>query len=1474
MAVNRIYGAISITNNPTGLTTNPENGSLKGISKDIISDGDMAVVRDITGESIHFYTYDESSSAMDDNVKVVKPEGGSVGRWLVTSPKYFAENIIVDSDKMVLVNKIAPNGSNLVLSYNGTSIDLSIGSSNITITKPLITDKQITSTVVDGTPAFIISSSTMIPNLRAEYIGNTLHSNVWTKDASIAVTGVPVLDGTLDSITSITNARHLTTKDYVDNKISIVNSSFTKVHNNLTGLTTGDPHTQYMLVDGSRPFNNNINFPRVSTDLVNPINTYDLVHKKYVDDRITLISQGDLFVTVDGSSIVTAPILYDGAVDFSALDAQDQAFASVDYVKQSFINHNTGITHTEYLINSSNDTIDGHLSTTQAVTTASNQYITRGEIDAFLRGVYKNTYMSDYYIDIGSVVYNSNIVRKDRPRSDSNYTFSKLESSGLNLVSYEYLRSKIYNILQGSPDVIIGDVLRSTLISGSDGYLNGSDVTVRGGSGTGMVINITTDGSGTITSYNIVDSGMNYVELDTVYVNGTSGGYVVGDIVSVDSSLNGIGGELRVTEVDSYGKVIQVSVSLSGSGYQDETCTTTAIQGQGTGLTVDIVEITVDGLLSTPEVSINQSGDGDGRYKVGDTVRLVGGNNDTVITIDTVLESGEVTDFTVTNGGTGGISTGTYTTTSLSGDGLGLTFDVVDGGDGIVQQGEININVPGTVHASIRLDETVRGAYHSYLIGSGVGDDHTQYMHIDCRRGFDNSLNYPRVNNSSIEPTQPGDLITKSYFDSRAGLSQKYPHYYFTQNVDTSNDESKEKVRKDYVDRYVGLSLVSPTDKHFDYLSESFVGNGWVGALDSTYNDGSDNGIIITNNFKNYGTIVNFNLINGGSNLLSISAELDRIPLNYPRSIGDSSTSSAEGSGLSVDTTISDGYVTYVSLTYGGTSYTTNGSGVSTTSSGSGTGLLVSIESDGNSVTKVTVDSGGSGYVTDDVVSISGSGNGDATLVVQSVSDGVVTGVSINDGGVDYSVNDVLSIGNVVGYKNGDTVTVDGGTTLASITITGVTPYGDVLTFTVTDGGTGYSMGTDISTTTTSGLGIGLTFDINPIDGILSTGRVTLSNKGTLTKCLARVTSADVNGTVSSLSIIHGGSGYASLTEETTTGIGYPTMDISGINVNRTETSVVLDESGGGGTTLGIVPRIIGSIQFVSIINSGYGYQVGDTIDWSGDGSYGTWKVSGVGPEGQISKVSRLYSSVSQWSTISMRSISTTNGYGAVVKPYLVGSISDFILEGGSGYVANNFTYDPTNSTNDGFFWSGYGTAAGDTNSTSTNFTFLNQRDERLEIGHYGSGTLESNVGGSGSFTVPASSSITGVQFDTYGHITNILTGITTISESWSKQTSDFVSSFGYAYFVDTSSGAITVQLPDTVSGTILPSIGDILIIDDYKGSSSVNNIKIRAHDNDGGSNNIIIEGVSSQDLILDVDGAKLTMIYVDAVYGWRYKIS
>ena len=86
-------------------------------------------------------------------------------------------------------------------------------------------------------------------------------------------------------------------------------------------------------------------------------------------------------------------------------------------------------------------------------------------------------------------------------------------------------------------------------------------------------------------------------------------------------------------------------------------------------------------------------------------------------------------------------------------------------------------------------------------------------------------------------------------------------------------------------------------------------------------------------------------------------------------------------------------------------------------------------------------------------------------------------------------------------------------------------------------------------------------------------------------------------------------------------------------------------------------------------------------------------------------------------------------------------------------------------------------------------------------------------------------------------------------------KTGDFTAASGEGYFIDTSSGTITMTLPSS------PSAGAIVALKDYANTFDTNRLNIARN----GSN---ISG-EAKDASISVEGQALTLVYVDSTKGW-----
>lgn len=127
-------------------------------------------------------------------------------------------------------------------------------------------------------------------------------------------------------------------------------------------------------------------------------------------------------------------------------------------------------------------------------------------------------------------------------------------------------------------------------------------------------------------------------------------------------------------------------------------------------------------------------------------------------------------------------------------------------------------------------------------------------------------------------------------------------------------------------------------------------------------------------------------------------------------------------------------------------------------------------------------------------------------------------------------------------------------------------------------------------------------------------------------------------------------------------------------------------------------------------------------------------------------------------------------------------------------------------------------------------------------------GVTLSNAG-----SITNSGTITNTGTISGGTITGNVDGL--VSWDTTAKTANFTAVAGNGYFVNTTSGAITVTLPAS------PSAGDLVGIKDYANTADTNNITIARN----GSN---IQGTAN-DFTISTEGLSIILIYVDGTQGW-----
>jgi len=132
--------------------------------------------------------------------------------------------------------------------------------------------------------------------------------------------------------------------------------------------------------------------------------------------------------------------------------------------------------------------------------------------------------------------------------------------------------------------------------------------------------------------------------------------------------------------------------------------------------------------------------------------------------------------------------------------------------------------------------------------------------------------------------------------------------------------------------------------------------------------------------------------------------------------------------------------------------------------------------------------------------------------------------------------------------------------------------------------------------------------------------------------------------------------------------------------------------------------------------------------------------------------------------------------------------------------------------------------------------------------------TVSSNI----TFTLPGADGTADQVLKTNGSGT-LSFGDVSGGESWQAvKTTSFTAVAGEGYFINTTSGAITMTLPAS------PTIGDFVTFIDYAGTFDTNNLTI-------GRNSENIQG-SAADLTVSVERAANTLVYTDGTQGWLLK--
>lgn len=194
-----------------------------------------------------------------------------------------------------------------------------------------------------------------------------------------------------------------------------------------------------------------------------------------------------------------------------------------------------------------------------------------------------------------------------------------------------------------TPVPLSGIVKALSIATAGTGYATNTGVATSGGSGSGLTIDYTDDGSGGVLSVTIDAYGSGYKVGDVVTIlDGNDDATLT--ITSASQIITGSGIEINFTALP-IGEILITTLLTAGTGYTTATAVPTT-GGSGNGC---VVNITDDGAGGVQDITINQGGTG---YLVGDTLTIDAGGQDATFMVANIND-GEVDSVTIVEAGSG-----------------------------------------------------------------------------------------------------------------------------------------------------------------------------------------------------------------------------------------------------------------------------------------------------------------------------------------------------------------------------------------------------------------------------------------------------------------------------------------------------------------------------------------------------------------------------------------------------------------------------------------------------------------------------------------------------------------------------------------------------------------------------------------------------------------------------------------------------
>lgn len=193
------------------------------------------------------------------------------------------------------------------------------------------------------------------------------------------------------------------------------------------------------------------------------------------------------------------------------------------------------------------------------------------------------------------------------------------------------------------PVPLSGIVTALNITTAGTGYATNTGVATSGGSGTGLTIDYTDNGSGGVLSVTIDNYGSGYKAGDVVTIlDGNDDATLT--ITSASQIITGTGIKINFTALP-IGEVLTTTLLTAGTGYTTATQVPTT-GGSGNGCLVNIQDDGAGGVLS---ITIAVGGAG---YLVGETLTIDAGGQDATFMVANIHD-GEVDAITIVDAGSG-----------------------------------------------------------------------------------------------------------------------------------------------------------------------------------------------------------------------------------------------------------------------------------------------------------------------------------------------------------------------------------------------------------------------------------------------------------------------------------------------------------------------------------------------------------------------------------------------------------------------------------------------------------------------------------------------------------------------------------------------------------------------------------------------------------------------------------------------------